>query len=162
MKAMRSFLKRLSFDLFMLGDRLGVHVLPKHYHTPIPDYRWLRQDRRLWTGRASLTGVHWDLDEHLRWIRGLYSPYYEPVSGAASGRSALRRFQSRGQDGLGYATHLSGSHPAAASGSLHPHSRYHPSLPPRSGCALELLGLAGDGAAAGAADSQSAPVRDGV
>src|SRR5216684_3537336 len=81
MKAMRSFLKRLSFDLFMLGDRLGVHFLPKHYHTPIPDYRWLRRNRRLWTGRASLTGVRWDLDEQLRWIRGLCSPYYHEVRG---------------------------------------------------------------------------------
>ncbi len=81
MKAMRSLLKRLSFDLFMLGDRLGVHFLPKHYHTPIPDYRWLRRNRRLWTGRASLTGVRWDLDEQLRWIRGLCSPYYHEVRG---------------------------------------------------------------------------------
>src|SRR2546427_8430683 len=63
MKAMRSLLKRLSFGLFMLGDRVRVHVLPKHYHTPIPDYRWLRRNRSLWAGRASVTGVHWDLDE---------------------------------------------------------------------------------------------------
>src|SRR5207247_7396668 len=69
-------LKRLSFGLFMLGDRVRVHVLPKHYHTPIPDYRWLRRNRSLWAGRASVTGVHWDLDEQLRWIRDLCSPYY--------------------------------------------------------------------------------------
>src|SRR2546422_4976963 len=74
MKAVRSFLKRLSFDLFMLGDRLGVHFLPKHYHTPIPDYRWLRHNRMLWARRASLTGVHWDLDEQLRWLTRLCSP----------------------------------------------------------------------------------------
>ena len=81
MKAMRSLLKRLSFELFMLGDRLGVHVLPKHYHTPIPDYRWLRQHRPLWAGRASMTGVHWDLDEQLRWISDLCAPYYHEVRG---------------------------------------------------------------------------------
>ena len=81
MKVLRSFLKRLSFDLFMLGDRLGVHLLPKHYHTPIPDYRWLRQHRTLWAGRASLTGVRWDLDEQLRWLRDLCAPYYHEVRG---------------------------------------------------------------------------------
>src|SRR3989454_5395531 len=81
MKVLRSFLKRLSFDLFMLGDRLGVHLLPKHYHTPIPDYRWLRRHRTLWAGRASLTGVRWDLDEQLRWLRDLCAPYYHEVRG---------------------------------------------------------------------------------
>src|SRR2546422_8699354 len=81
MKAMRSLLKRLSFGLFMLGDRLRVHVLPKHYHTPIPDYRWLRRNRSLWASRASLRGVHWALDEQLRWIRDLCSPHYHKVRG---------------------------------------------------------------------------------
>src|SRR3989442_2406007 len=81
MKVLRSFLKRLSFDLFMLGHRLGVHLLPKHYHTPIPDSRWLRGHRALWAGRASLTGVRWDLDEQLRWLRDLCAPYYHEVRG---------------------------------------------------------------------------------
>src|SRR3989442_7825830 len=79
MKVLRSFLKRLSFDLFMLGDRLGVHLLPKHYHTPIPDYRWLRQHRTLWAGRASLTGVHWDLDEHPPWLPSPSPPFCHDV-----------------------------------------------------------------------------------
>jgi len=95
MKAVRSFLKRLSFDLFMLGDRLGVHFLPKHYHTPIPDYRWLRQNRMLWARRASLTGVHWDLDEQLRWLTGLCSPYYHEVRG-------LHVYRELASSGVGY------------------------------------------------------------
>jgi hypothetical protein len=77
----RSLLKRLSFGLFMLGDRLGLHVLPKHYHTPVPDYRWLRRHKPLWTGRASLTGVDWDLDRQVRWLRALCAPYYHEVRG---------------------------------------------------------------------------------
>ena len=68
---MRSLLKRLSIDLFLLADRLGLHVLPKHFYSPVSDYRWLREHPALWVGRASLTGVHWDLDEQLRWLADL-------------------------------------------------------------------------------------------
>jgi hypothetical protein len=81
MSTVRSFLKRLSVELFLLGDRLGVHVLPKHFYTPLPNYRWLRENKALWTGRASLTGVHWDLEEQVRWLRNVCSPYYSEVRG---------------------------------------------------------------------------------
>src|SRR3989442_12399308 len=81
MKAMRSLLKRLSFGLFRAGARLRVHVLPKRYPPAIPDYRWLGRNRSLWASRASLRGVHWDLDEQLRWIRDLCSPHYHEVRG---------------------------------------------------------------------------------
>jgi hypothetical protein len=39
---LKKILKRLSFQTFFTLDRLGLHVLPKHYYTPIPDYSWLR------------------------------------------------------------------------------------------------------------------------
>lgn len=78
---MRSLLKRLSIDLFLLADRLGLHVLPKHFYSPVSDYRWLREHPALWVGRASLTGVHWDLDEQLRWLADLCVPYYTEVRG---------------------------------------------------------------------------------
>ena len=37
-------LKDFSFRLFMALDKSGVHLLPKHYYTPIPDYHWLRRN----------------------------------------------------------------------------------------------------------------------
>jgi hypothetical protein len=94
MKSIRSFLKRISFHLFLLGDRLGIHVLPKHYSTPIADYRWLRANKTLWAGKASLVGVHWDLDEQARWLRGLCSPYYHEVQG-------FDRFRQLASSGIG-------------------------------------------------------------
>lgn len=80
-KAMRGFLKWLSYQLFLLGDRLGIHVLPKQFYTPIADYHWLRKNKSLWTGPTSLTGVHWDLDEQVKWLRELCVPYYGEVRG---------------------------------------------------------------------------------
>jgi hypothetical protein len=83
-KLLRSFLKRVSWSVFLLGDRLGIHVLPKHFYTPIADYRWLRANKSLWTGRASLIGVQWDLDQQARWLSDLCMPYYHEVQGLNS------------------------------------------------------------------------------
>ena len=42
---MQNVLRRLSRKIFFWGDRLGIHILPKHSYTPIPDYSWLRAHR---------------------------------------------------------------------------------------------------------------------
>jgi hypothetical protein len=62
-------------------DRLGIHILPKHYYTPIPDYHWLRQHPEAWMGRAPLTGVRWNLDEQVEWLAHICGPYYREVAG---------------------------------------------------------------------------------
>jgi len=50
-------LKNFSFRLFMALDKIGVHLLPKHYYTPIPDYRWLRHHSALWMPRVTLPQI---------------------------------------------------------------------------------------------------------
>ncbi|HET7037782.1 MAG TPA: class I SAM-dependent methyltransferase [Thermomicrobiaceae bacterium] len=77
----RKFLKPASFALFRAFDRLGVHILPKHYYTPIPDYAWLAAHRDAWTQRASLAGVAWDLEQQLVWLASTCQPYYPEVAG---------------------------------------------------------------------------------
>ena len=74
-------LAKLSFQTFAVFDRLGVHILPKHYYTPVPDYHWLKKNKHAWMGRAQLTGIHWDLDEQLEWLTHLCTPYYDEVAG---------------------------------------------------------------------------------
>jgi len=78
---MRHLLKALSTRMFFLFDRMGLHVLPKHYYLPVPDYAWLKRNKKLWTGRASLAGVRWDLDEQLRWLQEVCRPHYKEVAG---------------------------------------------------------------------------------
>lgn len=73
--------KRVSANLFMTLDRFGVHVLPKHYYTPIPDYSWLRRNIGAWANRSPLRGVHWDLNEQLNWLAEMCRPYYHEVAG---------------------------------------------------------------------------------
>lgn len=73
-------LKNQSFKAFMTLDRLGVHVLPRHFYTPVADHGWLRHNREAWIGRASLAGVHWDLRQQLSWLQDLCAPYYHEVA----------------------------------------------------------------------------------
>lgn len=77
----RKSLTRVSFKLFTLFDRLGLHVLPKHYYTPVADYHWLKRHKQIWTGRANLSGIHWDLDEQIQWLSEICPPYYDEVAG---------------------------------------------------------------------------------
>lgn len=67
---------------------MGLHVLPKHYYTPIADYAWLEKNLSLWARPGDLSGVHWDLDEQLRWLTDCCAPFYSEVFGLRSYREA--------------------------------------------------------------------------
>jgi hypothetical protein len=73
--------KRLLFKTFSMLDRAGVHVMPKHYYTPVPDCAWLKDNESLWIGRSSLTGIHWDLAQQFAWLKDVCDPYYGEVAG---------------------------------------------------------------------------------
>jgi hypothetical protein len=64
-----------------VSDRLGIHVLPKHYYSPVPDHAWLKEHKELWTGRVNLQGVEWDLDCQMDWLVRMCEPYYDEVRG---------------------------------------------------------------------------------
>jgi len=82
--------KRLLFNAFSLLDRAGLHVIPKHYYTPVPDCAWLEQNKPLWTGRSSLKGIHWDLAAQFQWLKDCCEPYYKEVAGLKSYNSYTR------------------------------------------------------------------------
>jgi methyltransferase family protein len=78
---MPTLLGRAVFKTFFALDRVGLHILPKHYYSPVADYRWLRTHPDAWTGRAPLTGVCWDLDQQYEWLSKVCKPYYHEVAG---------------------------------------------------------------------------------
>ena len=85
-KRLRRLAKALSEQAFLLGDRAGIHVLPKHYYSSLPDHAWLRGHRSLWQRRVSLRGVHWDLDAQLAWLERICAGFYAEVAGLAAYR----------------------------------------------------------------------------
>jgi len=90
-----SLRNRAATGIFLFLDRLGVHVIPKHFYTPVADYTWLRNNREVWEPAWDMTGVHWDLNEQIRWLNEVCSGYVEEVAG-------LRHYQHVGSAGLGY------------------------------------------------------------
>ncbi len=83
---MKQTLKEASYKLFFALDGMGVHLLPKHFYTPLPDYRWLKANPQLWTGRASLKGIDWNIAAQAGWLAEICTPFYQEVAG-------LRRFE---------------------------------------------------------------------
>jgi hypothetical protein len=79
--ATKQLIKAVALRTFRSLDALGVHVLPKHYYSSVPDRRWLRAHRDLWSHRAPLTGVAWDLQRQLDWLKQICGPYYQEVAG---------------------------------------------------------------------------------
>jgi hypothetical protein len=79
--------KDLLFKTFRRLDRVGLHALPKHYYSPVPDCAWLEDNRPLWTGRSSLTGIEWDLPAQFAWLKDVCEPYYSEVAGLESYRA---------------------------------------------------------------------------
>jgi hypothetical protein len=65
----RELAKQLSFKLFFAADRAGAHVLPSHYYSSLPSWKWLRENEDRWRKPVSLEGVHFDLDEQAEWLR---------------------------------------------------------------------------------------------
>ena len=85
--ALQRVLRRVTSGLFMAVDRVGVHILPKHFYTPIPDYAWLRANRQFWDSPAPMTGIDWDLDRQLEWLRTVCEPWLGEVAGLESVRA---------------------------------------------------------------------------
>jgi hypothetical protein len=77
----RALLRNLWFKAFLLFEKLGVHVLPKNFYTPIQDYHWLKENKQLWIERSPLIGIDWDMERQLGWLREICALHYSEVAG---------------------------------------------------------------------------------
>lgn len=91
---LRKAAKSASVRAFLALDRVGLHVLPKHYYSSVPDMAWLRSHRQAWQKPAPMLGIRWDLDEQIAWLRKICQPYYHEVKG-------LGRYQATLDSGVG-------------------------------------------------------------
>jgi hypothetical protein len=77
----RRFFRNLWFQAFLLFEKVGVHVLPGSFYSPIQNYHWLKQNMPLWAERSPLVGIDWDIDQQLAWLSQNCAPYYSEVAG---------------------------------------------------------------------------------
>jgi hypothetical protein len=79
--SLRKRAKKHFLKCFFLAERLGVHVLPKHYYSPIPNRAWLKEHKEIWTARVYLEGFDWALERQIDWLKQVCEPYYAEVRG---------------------------------------------------------------------------------
>ena len=89
MGQIRKLIKRTSFGAFLYLDRLGIHVLPKHYYSPVADYAWLFKNQHLWARRADMTDVDWNLQQQMAWLKSTCQPYLAEVQGLTDYNDAV-------------------------------------------------------------------------
>jgi len=73
--AIRRFLLGRMFERF---ERLGIHVLPVHFYSPVPDTRELRRDLSKWYREGSFIGVDFNMGEQIQLLdklRAYHSEY---------------------------------------------------------------------------------------
>jgi hypothetical protein len=83
LRPLRRTVERAATKTFLTLDRVGVHLLPKHYYSSVPDHALLRR-RTEWRAPVEITGVRWNLDEQLRWLEAACAPYLREVAGFAA------------------------------------------------------------------------------
>lgn len=92
-----SLVKRALFAAHRAAAKLGLHVLPRHYYSPVVDLDALQATRERWARRASMRGVAWDVDAQARRLREMCLPFRDEYAG----NDAYRR-ATAGRFGPGY------------------------------------------------------------
>lgn len=93
----RNAIKRALLGVHKAGIRLGIHVLPVHYYSPLPNILELRRTQDVWAKRSELPGLHIDLDQQAATLRAACSPYQSEYAGNAAYREGMS-----GRFGPGY------------------------------------------------------------
>ena len=62
---MKTKLKQIIFSLYKFISRLGIHILPVHYYSPIPDINKLKKTKNIWAKKSDLPGIEVDLDKFI-------------------------------------------------------------------------------------------------
>jgi len=70
--AARAAWAKLIFEgAFPVFERLGLHVLPVHFYSPVPDTRQLRRNFERWHRELSFTGIDIDIEQQRRLVKEL-------------------------------------------------------------------------------------------
>jgi len=63
-----------SFEFF---EKLGIHLMRKHYYSPIPDTRLLTMKNNLWEKESKLMGIDMNLEKQLYLLEKVFPQYSE-------------------------------------------------------------------------------------
>mgnify|MGYP002361705309 FL=1 len=75
MSTLRKSVKEAAIGVHKLGIRMGVHVLPVHYYSPVPNILDLQRTKEIWAKPSELPGIHVDLDAQVAYLSQACTPY---------------------------------------------------------------------------------------
>jgi len=82
MKEIIKFLKKILIRFFFTKgfsflEKFGIHVLPVHYYTPIPDTRLVCKRNSLWSKELSLEGIKLNIEENITFLKTVCLPFQQ-------------------------------------------------------------------------------------
>lgn len=84
-------LQRAFFCIHKLGIRLGVHVLPVHYFSEVPNILELKESKNIWARKSDLPGLLVDLDEQVNNLRTICLNFQGEYAGNKAFKEAISR-----------------------------------------------------------------------
>lgn len=77
----RNAIKRAVLGVHKLGIRFGIHILPVHYYSAVPNILELQRTRDVWAKKSELPGVSVNLDEQAANLQVICMPYQSEYAG---------------------------------------------------------------------------------
>ena len=62
--------------LFRFFESMGIHILPVHFYSPIPDTRLYKKKPELWKAKSPLYGIEMNTEGQLALVEEIYNKYY--------------------------------------------------------------------------------------
>jgi hypothetical protein len=81
--------KRWFFYLSKLISRCGVHAVPVHYYSPLPNIPELEKTLSIWATQSELPGLSFDVDVQSDNLRGVCLPYQGEFAGNRAYKEAV-------------------------------------------------------------------------
>lgn len=75
---LRYFL-RILYGFFHEVEKLGYHITPNHFYSPIPDVNFLRTRPEIWEKESSLVGINVNLNTQMFYLKEVIGTYCQEV-----------------------------------------------------------------------------------
>ncbi len=84
-------LERAFFFIHKLGTRAGVHVLPVHYFSEVPNILELQKNKGIWARKSDLPGILIDLEDQVNNLRTICLKYQNEYAGNKFFKEAISK-----------------------------------------------------------------------
>jgi hypothetical protein len=88
-RQVKDTLKRAFLNIHKLRIHVGIHILPVHYYSPVPNILELRETQSICAKKSELPGIAIDLDEQSSNLRRTCLPYLSEYVGNQVYREAV-------------------------------------------------------------------------